>query len=43
MGFLDSVVKGPQQHPPRLLIYGPEGTGKSSIGAALPSTWDSRW
>jgi hypothetical protein len=33
---LGSLVKGRQQHPIRALLYGPEGVGKSTFGAAAP-------
>lgn len=37
MSRLDKVVSGRIALPIRALIYGPEGTGKSSIGAASPN------
>ena len=36
MSLLNSIQKGKRQTPPRLLIYGIEGIGKSSLGANAP-------
>lgn len=36
MGKLLSVVKGKRAKPPRILIYGPEGIGKTSFAAGAP-------
>lgn len=36
MSLLESINRGKSQKPPRLLIYGSEGIGKSSLGAAAP-------
>ncbi len=37
MGMLDRVEHGPQSLPPRLLLYGTEGIGKSTYGASAPA------
>ena len=34
---LGSVVSGRQEHPVRVLLYGPEGVGKSTFGAGAPA------
>jgi hypothetical protein len=34
--MIDQVQKGRQRRPPRLVVYGPEGIGKSSFGAGCP-------
>lgn len=36
MSLLQSIHKGKRESPPRLLIYGIEGIGKSTVGAAAP-------
>jgi hypothetical protein len=36
MSLLQSIHKGKRQSPPRLLIYGVEGVGKSTLGANAP-------
>lgn len=36
MNLLDSIQRGPEPKPPRLLIYGTEGVGKSSTAAQAP-------
>lgn len=33
---LGALVKGKQAHPTRVLLYGPEGVGKSTFGAGAP-------
>ena len=35
--MLDQIVSGREARPPRLLIYGSEGAGKSSFAARAPS------
>lgn len=37
MSLLSSIHRGKAQKPPRLLIYGSEGIGKSSLGASAPN------
>lgn len=37
MGIMDNIQTGRENRPPRLLIYGNEGTGKSSMGASAPN------
>jgi hypothetical protein len=37
MGLLNSVVKGKRPLPPRLVLYGTEGIGKSTFGAQAPA------
>lgn len=37
MSYLASVISGVQPKPPRLLLYGTEGIGKTTFGASLPS------
>lgn len=34
--MLDQLVTGRQRRPPRVVVYGPEGIGKSSFGAGCP-------
>ncbi len=36
MSLLQTIRSGKTQGPPRLLIYGTEGIGKSSLGADAP-------
>jgi hypothetical protein len=36
MSLLESIHKGKRQSPPRILIYGIEGIGKSTLGAQAP-------
>ena len=31
------IIKGRQRKPPRIVVYGQEGIGKSSFGASAPS------
>ena len=37
MGFQDNLVKGKQNKPPRIVIYGNHGIGKSSLGLGFPA------
>lgn len=37
MSLLESVQKGRQEAPPRILLYGSEGVGKSTLGAQTPN------
>ena len=37
MGILDSVTSGKRLAPPRLLVYGVEGCGKSTFCSGAPS------
>jgi hypothetical protein len=37
MSLLNTIQKGKRQTPPRLLIYGIEGVGKSTLGASAPN------
>ncbi len=34
--MLDTIQKGKRRRPPRVVVYGPEGIGKSSFGAGCP-------
>lgn len=36
MGLLDSIQSGKENKPPRIMIYGSEGVGKSTFGASAP-------
>ncbi|MDR0869400.1 MAG: ATP-binding protein [Planctomycetaceae bacterium] len=36
MSLLQTIQTGKAQAPPRLLIYGTEGIGKSTFGASAP-------
>ena len=36
MGMLDSIKTGREARPPRIMIYGSEGVGKSTFGASAP-------
>ena len=36
MGMLDTIQSGREARPPRLLVYGQEGIGKSSFAASAP-------
>ncbi len=36
MGLLESVKRGKENNPPRLLVYGTEGVGKSTFAADAP-------
>ena len=37
MGLLDTIMSGLENRPPRIMIYGREGVGKSTFGASAPS------
>ncbi len=37
MTLMERIERGKQQKPPRILIYGSEGIGKSSFGASAPN------
>lgn len=37
MSLLESIESGPEQLPPRLLVYGTEGIGKSTLAANAPN------
>lgn len=37
MSILNNIKRGKQQRPQRVIIYGPEGVGKSTLAAGLPS------
>ena len=37
MSMLENITRGRESKPPRLFIYGQEGVGKSTIGAAAPN------
>lgn len=36
MGMLDNIQTGRENKPPRIMIYGSEGVGKSTFGASAP-------
>lgn len=36
MGMLDNIKTGREARPPRIMIYGSEGVGKSTFGASAP-------
>lgn len=36
MGMLDNIKTGRESRPPRIMIYGSEGVGKSTFGASAP-------
>lgn len=36
MGMLDNIQTGREARPPRIMIYGSEGVGKSTFGASAP-------
>jgi hypothetical protein len=36
MGMLDNIQTGRESRPPRIMIYGSEGVGKSTFGASAP-------
>lgn len=35
--MLNTVIKGKKFEPPRIIVYGPEGIGKSTFGASAPN------
>lgn len=37
MGLMEKITKGARPRPPRILVYGPAGVGKSSWAAQAPS------
>ena len=37
MSMLENITRGRESKPPRLFIYGQEGVGKSTVGAAAPN------
>ena len=37
MSMLENIKRGRESKPPRLFIYGQEGVGKSTVGAAAPN------
>ena len=37
MNILEKIKKGPSARPPRIMLIGVEGVGKSTAGAAMPS------
>lgn len=37
MSHLSSIITGVKLEPPRIVLYGPEGVGKTTFGAAAPS------
>ena len=37
MSMLENIRRGRESKPPRLFIYGQEGVGKSTVGAAAPN------
>ena len=37
MGMLDTIQSGRENKPPRLMIYGSEGVGKSTFAASAPT------
>ena len=37
MGMLDSIQSGKENRPPRIMIYGAEGVGKSTFAASAPN------
>jgi hypothetical protein len=36
MGMLDAIKNGKEAKPPRIMVYGQEGVGKSTMGASAP-------
>ena len=36
MGMLETIQSGRENRPPRIMIYGSEGVGKSTFGASAP-------
>ena len=37
MSFISSITKGREARPPRIMIYGSEGIGKSTFAALVPN------
>ena len=37
MGMLESIKSGRENKPPRIMVYGQEGVGKSTFGASAPA------
>ena len=37
MGMLENIQSGKENKPPRIMIYGSEGVGKSTFGASAPN------
>ncbi|MFA7013733.1 MAG: AAA family ATPase, partial [Desulfobacterales bacterium] len=37
MGMLENIQTGRENKPPRIMIYGSEGVGKSTFGASAPN------
>ena len=36
MGMLENIKTGRENKPPRIMVYGQEGVGKSTFGASAP-------
>ena len=36
MGMLENIQTGRENKPPRIMVYGQEGVGKSTFGASAP-------
>ena len=41
MGMLENIQTGRENKPPRIMIYGSEGVGKSTFGASAPNAIDT--
>ena len=37
MGMLENIQTGRENKPPRIMLYGQEGVGKSPFGASAPA------
>ena len=37
MGMLEHIQTGRENKPPRIMLYGQEGVGKSTFGASAPA------
>ena len=37
MSLLENIQSGRESRPPRLMVYGSEGVGKSTFGASAPN------
>ena len=37
MGMLENIQTGRENKPPRIMVYGQEGVGKSTFGASAPA------